>query len=264
MKINRRRVLAGLGAGTLAVGLGARPVRAAKIELTVAHGSPLKHVISAQGVEPWMQRVKELTGGDKVQCRSLFKEPIRFKPMFTMVLTCNHMPSVPPEDGGSWRRIRRVEFTSKFMDKPNPNNPREFQIDRELSQKFELWRETFMAMLLRYYKRYRAYGLKTPDIVMEYTNEYQRKNDVFADFCDNYLKKDPEGTVMVTQLFQLFREYCNADNIRKNIKKADFQESLEKRYGVCFNGGRAGMGWNGIKIVQPAPQVQPTKEVEDC
>jgi TRAP-type transport system periplasmic protein len=64
MKINRRRVLAGLGAGTLAVGLGARPVRAAKIELTVAHGSPLKHVISAQGVEPWMQRVKELTGGE--------------------------------------------------------------------------------------------------------------------------------------------------------------------------------------------------------
>ena len=208
--------------------------------------------------------MKELTGGDKIQCRSLFKEPIRFKPMFTMVLTCNHMPAVPPEDGGSWRRIRRVEFTSKFTDKPNPNNPREFLIDRELSQKFELWRETFMAILLRHYKSYKEFGLKTPDIVMEYTNEYQRKNDVFADFCDNYVRKDPEGTVMVQQLFQLFREYCNADNIRKNIKKADFQESLEKRFGVCFNGGRAGMGWHGIKIVQPAPQVQPTKEVEDC
>lgn len=208
--------------------------------------------------------MKELTGGDKIQCRQLFKEPVRFKPMFTMVLTCNHMPAVPPEDGGTWRRIRRVEFTSKFTDRPNPSNPNEFMIDRELSQKFELWRETFMAILLRYYKLYKLNGIKVPDIVMEYTNEYQRKNDVFADFCDNYVKKDPEGTVMVNQLFQLFREYCNADNIRKNIKKGDFQESLEKRFGMCFNAGRTGMGWSGIKIAMPAPQVQPMKEVEDC
>lgn len=210
--------------------------------------------------------MKELSGGDKVQCRGLFKEPIRFKPMFTMVLTCNHMPAVPPDDGGSWRRIRRVEFTSKFTDRPNPKNKNEFMIDRELSQKFELWRETFMAILLRYYKRYKVRGIVVPEIVMEYTNEYQRKNDVFADFCDNYVKKDAEGTVMVNQLFQLFREYCNADNIRKNVKKGDFQESLEKRFGVCFNGGRAGMGWNGIKIVQPAPQVAEAqaRETEDC
>ncbi|SMF55464.1 TRAP-type C4-dicarboxylate transport system, substrate-binding protein [Tistlia consotensis] len=62
-KVDRRKVLAGMSAGALALGLGARPLRAAKIEVTVAHGSPLKHVIAAQGVQPWMDRVTELTGG---------------------------------------------------------------------------------------------------------------------------------------------------------------------------------------------------------
>jgi TRAP-type C4-dicarboxylate transport system substrate-binding protein len=62
MKITRRTVLAGTAAFTAAFHV--RGANAAKIELTVAHGSPLKHVISAQGVEPWMARVKELTKGD--------------------------------------------------------------------------------------------------------------------------------------------------------------------------------------------------------
>lgn len=64
MKMNRRTVLAGMGAGALALGTRARPARAAKVEVTVAHGSPLKHVISAQGVQPWMDRVTELTNGE--------------------------------------------------------------------------------------------------------------------------------------------------------------------------------------------------------
>lgn len=64
MRIGRRTVVAGMGAGALSLGLGARPVRAAKLEVTVAHGSPLTHVISAQGVEAWMKRVKELTNDE--------------------------------------------------------------------------------------------------------------------------------------------------------------------------------------------------------
>lgn len=62
MKITRRKVLAGAGAATAAFHI--RSAKAATIELTVAHGSPLKHVISAQGVEPWMARAKELTKGE--------------------------------------------------------------------------------------------------------------------------------------------------------------------------------------------------------
>lgn len=210
--------------------------------------------------------MKEMTGGDKLQCRRLFREPITFKPMFTMVLTCNHMPAVPSDDGGTWRRVRRVEFTSKFTDNPSPKKPHEFKIDRELSQKFEAWKETFMAILLQYYMKYRVHGIVEPAKIIEYTNEYQRKNDVFAEFCDNYIRKEDGSFVNVATLFQIFREYCRDDNIRtsKNIKKADFQEALERKYGSAVNlGGRHGMGWKGLGVV-PANKSEEKEEEEEC
>lgn len=193
--------------------------------------------------------MKELTGGDKIQCRCLFKEPIKFKPMFKMILTCNHMPAIPPDDGGTWRRIRRVEYTSKFVDNPNPNNENEFKIDRELTYKFELWKETFMAILLQYYKIYKQKGkIIEPKEILEYTNEYQRKNDIFADFCESYIKKEDGCTVDVTTLFEKFKEFCSVDNIKNKAKKSIFQEAMEKRYGklVTFKGVKC---WKGIRLI---------------
>jgi P4 family phage/plasmid primase-like protien len=208
--------------------------------------------------------MKELTGGDQIQCRCLFKEPIRFKPMFKMILTCNHMPSIPPDDGGTWRRVRRVEYTSKFVDQPNPNNEHEFKIDRELGYKFELWKETFMAMLLKYYKVYKKVGkIVEPKEVMEYTYEYQRKNDVFADFCDTYIVEEDGASVDVTSLFEKFKEYCTADNIKNKAKKSTFQEAMEKRYGKLVT-LKTGKSWKGIRLVERLrPEEDEDEQIHD-
>lgn len=207
--------------------------------------------------------MKELTGGDQIQCRCLFKEPIKFKPMFKMILTCNHMPSIPPDDGGTWRRIRRVEYTSKFTDNPDPENEYEFQIDRELGYKFEMWKETFMVILLKYYKLYKSKGkIVEPNEVMEYTKEYQRKNDIFADFCESYIEKDPGSMVDVTTLFEKFKEFCNSDNIKNRAKKTCFQEAMEKRYGklTTIKGTKC---WKGIKLIPRVASRNEDDEIDE-
>lgn len=207
--------------------------------------------------------MKELTGGDQIQCRCLFKEPIRFKPMFKMILTCNHMPSIPPDDGGTWRRVRRVEYTSKFTDHPNPENENEFMIDRELGYKFEMWKETFMVILLKYYKAYKKKGkIVEPPEVLEYTNEYQRKNDIFADFCDRYIAKEPGAYVDVTTLFEKFKEYCSADNIKNKAKKTTFQEAMEKRYGK-LSVVKGVQCWKGITVVAKLMKSEEDDEEDD-
>ena len=208
--------------------------------------------------------MKELTGGDQIQCRCLFKEPIKFKPMFKMILTCNHMPAIPPDDGGTWRRVRRVEYTSKFTDNPDPNNENEFQIDRELGYKFDLWKETFMVILLKYYKEYKKKGkIIEPLEVLEYTNEYQRKNDIFADFCDSYIQKEPGSFIDVTTLFEKFKEYCNVDNIKNKAKKTTFQEAMEKRYGKLST-VKGVKVWKGLKVMpKQLKQGEEDDEIED-
>ncbi|HVZ51505.1 MAG TPA: TRAP transporter substrate-binding protein DctP [Pseudolabrys sp.] len=66
MTVNRRGFLRGAGAVTAAVVTGAPYIArgAGKVQLTVANGSPLKHVLSAQGTTPWIERVKALTNGE--------------------------------------------------------------------------------------------------------------------------------------------------------------------------------------------------------
>jgi TRAP-type C4-dicarboxylate transport system substrate-binding protein len=63
MSMNRGPLTGGIamiGAGLLAT---AAQAQSPEVELTVVHGSPNTHVIAAQGVEPWMECVKEATGG---------------------------------------------------------------------------------------------------------------------------------------------------------------------------------------------------------
>ena len=97
--------------------------------------------------------MKEMTGGDKLYARGLYKEGGEFKPQFKMVLTCNHLPLVPSDDGGTWRRIRVVRFESRFCDNPEPQKPNEFPIDTNLATKFDDWKEPFMSLLVEYYKK---------------------------------------------------------------------------------------------------------------
>jgi phage/plasmid-associated DNA primase len=83
--------------------------------------------------------VKELTGGDPIQCRALFKDSVTFIPQFKLVVCTNCMFDVKSNDDGTWRRLRKVDFLSKFTDKPykDPKFPVEdykyqFKIDQKL------------------------------------------------------------------------------------------------------------------------------------
>jgi TRAP-type C4-dicarboxylate transport system substrate-binding protein len=64
MKINRRTFAGGAAATVAVTGMPFVARGAGKIQLTVANGSPLKHVLSAQGTTPWIDKVKALTNGE--------------------------------------------------------------------------------------------------------------------------------------------------------------------------------------------------------
>lgn len=191
--------------------------------------------------------MKELSGGDKIQARALFKDPIEFKPQFKMVLTCNHLPNVPSDDGGTWRRIRLVEFTSKFTANPDPNKENEFPIDLELSDKFIDWREHFMALLIEYYKIYKKEGIKEPEEVLQCTREYQRNNDYYLEFVESELEQNDMSFLTVNDAFTIFKTWQrdNASGIK--VVKKEFVNGIDKACGKRVMVNRV-EGWKGYKI----------------
>lgn len=190
--------------------------------------------------------MKELTGGDKIQARLIYKEPIEFKPQFKMILTCNTLPNVPSDDGGTWRRIRVVEFTSKFCETPNPEKTNEFKADFELSEKFPRWKEHFMALLIEYYKKYLDVGITEPDEVLQCTREYQKNNDIFLEFVEQECEKSDPDFLSYPDVFSAFKLWCRDNNVQApTMRKKDFLKSMENTLGksIAINKVEGWKGW---------------------
>jgi len=175
--------------------------------------------------------MKEFTGGDKIKARGLHKNPIEFKPQFKLCLLCNALPSVPPDDEGTWRRLEVVEFTSKFVDKPKEKN--EYPRDQYLSEKLKLWKETFISWLIEvYYRKYKSTGLIIPNDVLKFTNDYQKNCDVYVEFIEDNIEKGKEDDEI--SYIDLHEEYkiWYSDNYNSNkfATKRDFKKYMIKKF----------------------------------
>ena len=177
--------------------------------------------------------MKELTGGDMIEARALYSEPIEFKPQFKLILTCNSLPEMPPEDEGTWRRVRLVEFISKFVKDPNPKNQWEFPIDTELTSKLSTWKEAFMSILVHYYINvYKKQGLNEPEDVLEVTNNYKKVNDFYSEFIDNVIIENPKGKLHVPNAVRLFKNWFKESGCSSDMpKQKKFTTYMDKRYG---------------------------------
>lgn len=190
--------------------------------------------------------MKELSGGDKILARAIYKEPIEFKPMFKMLLLCNQLPHVPSDDGGTWRRIRVVEFTSKFVEDPKGEN--EYMIDYTLTEKLEKWKGHFMALLIDYYRKYQREGMQEPPEVLKCTTEYKNNNDHMASFVMSKVEKKDSAFLSLDEIYQELRNWIRDDGVNlKQPSKPDVEKYLSKNLTKCVV-HNAIKGFKGFRI----------------
>lgn len=206
--------------------------------------------------------MKEISGGDKITARGLFQDPIEFKPQFKPIFICNDDPELPPNDEGTWRRVRRIAFLSRFVEKTNPDIKKyEFPIDYELSEKIKNWSEAFLWILIEYYKKYREEGgIKEPDEVMEYTNIYRRTNDMFLEFFNECVTQETNGFLILNDVFREYRAWHkeNQQGTNKPKRKEDLRTYLIKNLGKEYDTNQSvhkiandklrGTCWLGYKL----------------
>src|SRR5688500_10258251 len=53
-------------------------------------------------------KLKAITGGEKITVRHLYAEPFEMTPMFVPWIAANKAPQINAEDTGIWRRLLRV------------------------------------------------------------------------------------------------------------------------------------------------------------
>jgi putative DNA primase/helicase len=172
-----------------------------------------------------------------------------------LFLACNELPEIKGEDTALWRRIRVIDFPSRFVD--DPKEPNEYKIDRTLPSRMRedfSWRQTFMNVLLEYFYK----DVPEPDEVKLKTNEYREENnDYYTWLCEN-IAVDPNGMLSKKDLnyayFTLFKK-SKASNTHKNILKKQLMKFLSDRYpnldikeeDTTYN-HVSFKGWKGIRL----------------
>lgn len=189
--------------------------------------------------------LKQFTGGDTIRARELYKKPICFRSMSNFFMCCNDLPHVSALDGGTWRRIRVTEFTSRFCDDPKKKN--EFHIDPDLKWKLEEWKPYFMSILIHYYHKYAGKKLIEPPEVTAATARYKTDNDKYNDFFEEclddtisvstsesnvapFINVDPFTTTL--DLFSAFEFWWKTNFLNEKMpSKSEFKIALRGKYG---------------------------------
>jgi hypothetical protein len=193
--------------------------------------------------------LKEITGNDSFMVRELYSEPMEIKPQVKFFLCCNQLPDVPSNDGGTWRRIRVVEFNSKFVENPEKEKKNEFLIDNTLKQKIKEWAPSFASYLIHLYvTEYRDLktGLVEPEQVKHSTDVYKAENDLLTDyFINNIHSGEKTDNLVVKETFEHFKGWIkdNHDN-SKTYSQAEFTKFMIEKIGKPNRFNK----WKGYKI----------------
>lgn len=166
--------------------------------------------------------LKELTGSEEIVARGLYQEAVSFVMEAKLFLACNELPEIKGEDTALWRRIRVIDFPSRFVDEPKDDN--EYKIDRTLPSRMRediSWRQTFMRVLLDYYYRD---DIVEPDEVKLKTNEYRQENNDFYNWLEENLRYK-EGDLL--RLSDVACLYLGKSKIHSK-ESSKFKKEIEK------------------------------------
>jgi P4 family phage/plasmid primase-like protien len=175
---------------------------------------------------------KELTGNDAFMVRGLYQEPIEIKPQLKHFLATNDLPKITSDDGGTWRRIRVIQFLMKFVENPDQNNEYEAPIDMSLKEKIGQWAPTFASYLIHIYTtQYLKYGINEPKEVMMSTNKYRKAQDLIREFYEARIQvtTDKRDRMLKKDILAEFRSWVKSEHDGEIVpKSAKLYEFMEK------------------------------------
>jgi P4 family phage/plasmid primase-like protien len=191
--------------------------------------------------------MKQFFGNDWIEARGLFKDPIKFKPQASGFLACNDLPKIPSTDGGTWRRIRVLEFKSKFV--KNPSGPNEFKMDPKLVEQIDYLAESFISVLIHYWSKFytSSFIINEPPDVSEFTKRYQTESDIYLEFVQELIEEtnNQKDRVTLKTLWDVFKIWHkdNCSNM-KPVGKPEFKKHMEAKLGPL----PSNRGWVGKVI----------------
>lgn len=209
------------------------------------------HARCAIGVEPEAKLkinssfFKSIIGGDAITVRGLYEKNMTFKPTHKMFLMCNTIPMFDVDEPAIWKRVRCVEFPTRFV--KNPTKPNEKKIDTKLDQKIFEYKQDFMLLLIEKLKEYQLHGNPVPKEVEEFTEKYKNSYDMYYNYLMARTEKS-DNNIHLRTLYNDFKLWFKEDYPEKIPPSLNmFTKGLRKHYPDTHNIMIDGVQQKGIK-----------------
>ena len=185
--------------------------------------------------------MKEISSCEKMYARDLFKSGCEFEVQAKFHLACNDKPAINTTDGGTWRRLMVINFTSKFVDKPT--EPYHYPIDETIQHAVNSvdWATPFLSYIIQTLKDGKGFHkLQPPSKVMEYTSDYRNDNDGIAKFITERLEVFESGdevhSVSKETLRSVFKQW-KIQNEQLTLTPSELEKRIVEQFGKYPKGG---------------------------
>jgi len=149
-------------------------------------------------------QIKKYSGNDTITTRYLCKDVFRFKPKFTMIMSCNDVPCLSTMDGGIERRMKIIELPFTFVTDMNKTlSFHEKYADISLKTKIlndESYRNAFLFILFDTWFENNGKFYENEE-VKENTTTYFESQNPLKEWFNRYYEVDEKSKVRSSEMF---------------------------------------------------------------
>lgn len=193
---------------------------------------------TASGAQWDDARLKALTGGDPITARFMRQDFFTFRPTFKLIIADNHKPKLSSIDEAMRRRIHLIPFTATI--------PAELR-DPDLPTKLKAEWPGILQWAVDGCLEYQREGLKPPQSVQAYTDEYFEDQDTVGLWLDQCCDQNANKWETPTALFNSWRNFAEHNN-QSQRHPAWLKDELEKRGIYAKRSGQRGRYFDGLAV----------------
>ena len=179
-------------------------------------GSRLVTASETQAGRRWdEQRLKVLSGGERVKARFMRQDNMMYRPTFKLLFSGNHQPHIRSLDDAMRRRIHMVPFTRKPAVR-----------DSQLGEKLRAEYPAILAWMIQGCLDWQREGLNPPDAVLAQTAEYFKDEDLIGQWVSEYCVAEEGVETPWTELFDSWKQWCGENGEKFVGRLQDMRKKL--------------------------------------
>lgn len=213
-------------------------------DLAKMAGARLVTAVETQEGRAWdTQRVKVLTGGDRVAARFMHKDFFEYRPRYQIVIVGNHEPEIKGVDDAMMRRLHVIPFEH-----------RPEAVDRLLAEKLKDEWPAILAWAIQGCLLWVEQGLGKPTAVEQRTTEYRKEEDPVGLFLEECCEMDAEASISRRDLYTAWCRWCHQQGedagtlkqLRRRFRSKEKEHGF--RDGRVWDGTTHRRGYTGIRL----------------